>query len=44
MITKFIIIYEAWMYQDHGSIQAKSLEYFINLVQNKGHRPWRSLY
>lgn len=44
LIAKFIIIYEAWMYENNGINQAQSLIKFIDLIQNKNQRPWQILY
>ena len=44
LIAKFIIIYEAWMFENNGNKQADSLILYMDLIQNKGHRPWRNLY
>jgi hypothetical protein len=44
LLAKFMIIYEAWMFDDNGSKLAKSLVDYIDLIQNKNHRPWQILY
>ena len=44
LMAKFMIIYEAWMFDDNGANLAKSLLDFIDLVQNEDHRPWQILY
>ena len=44
LLSKFIIIYEAWMFEENKAIEAPSLIAFMDLVKEKGERPWQLLY
>ena len=44
LLSKFIIIYEAWMFEENKAIEAPSLIAFMDLVKDKGERPWQLLY
>ena len=44
LLSKFIIIYEAWMFEENKGSDASSLVAFIDLVKDNGERPWQLLY